>query len=397
MEQARKVDIITSIVLVGFVVAVVFHYIMGMYQGVGFPYNTFLFDPTDRFNDLFNSFHIAGNFDPYVQKVGYDPAVYFPFAYTLLCSINFFQSQNFFPALIIILSLFAVFLIAGNYLALVNLNMSKANLYKNIFILSFLSYPFLFVVDRANIECILFIFLAGFLYFFLEKKYFKSALLLSLAVAMKGYPGLFWLLFIKERKFKELAVSVAFSAIITIGSLLLFRGTLQSNISGLLTGLNYIVHNSRVNYGSSLCGAIKSFLLINSFHFSSVALDNIFGLFSMVIFLLLSFYVIFKEKELWKQTAIIAIGMLLFMQVSSDYKLIILFIPFWLFLSTKNISKYDRFYSVLFGLMLIPKAYFFVVKSNNMAIELSAIINPLILLILMFAIMKERFMEKIKL
>ena len=46
------------------------------------------------------------------------------------------------------------------------------------------------------------------------------------------------------------------------------------------------------------------------------------------LFLPMSAYVFFLEKELWKKVAILAIAMLLLPQVSAEYKLVHMFIPF---------------------------------------------------------------------
>jgi hypothetical protein len=52
-----------------------------------------------------------------------------------------------------------------------------------------------------------------------------------------------------------------------------------------------------------------------------------------------------------------------------------LFIPLWMFLNSKQLSKYNNFYAVLFGLLLIPKDYY-IIRNN---ISISVIINPLLI------------------
>jgi len=54
------------VMLVGFFIAVVTHYVMGFYLGRPYPYNTFLFDPIHPFNDLAVTLRVAGNPSPYL-------------------------------------------------------------------------------------------------------------------------------------------------------------------------------------------------------------------------------------------------------------------------------------------------------------------------------------------
>jgi putative copper resistance protein D len=74
---------------------------------------------------------------------------------------------------------------------------------RNVFVFAFLTYPFLFNIDRSNFECLLFVHQALFIYFYTRKKYLLSSIFLSFAVAMKAYPVIFLLLFIADKKFKE--------------------------------------------------------------------------------------------------------------------------------------------------------------------------------------------------
>jgi hypothetical protein len=71
-------------------------------------------------------------------------------------------------------------------------------------------------------------------------------------------------------------------------------------------------------------------------------------------------------------------------QVSCDYKLIHFFIPIFLFINTKDKSKKDFAYVLLFALLLIPKNYHLLSKIYD-----GVIIDPIIMLVLAALIMAD--------
>ena len=69
-------------------------------------------------------------------------------------------------------------------------------------------------------------------------------------------------------------------------------------------------------------------------------------------------------------------SMNLFPYVSADYKLIYALIPLLLFLNAEQHDGDDLFFAILFGVLLVPKAYHHP-WSNDVSI--SVLINPLIM------------------
>ena len=45
MDREKRIKLIGAIVLIGFWVAIVYHYELGVVGGIGYPFNTFLFRP----------------------------------------------------------------------------------------------------------------------------------------------------------------------------------------------------------------------------------------------------------------------------------------------------------------------------------------------------------------
>jgi len=148
MNKLQKIDTISIIIIAGFSFAVFYHYILGTYLGLTYPYDTFLFRPDDKFMDFFNML-----VSPY--RDGKFHNVQFPFGQRLA------QSFTIFPPNIGLAVFFAIFVSFFLYVNYSNLKISiKEQTIKNVFVFSFLTYPFLFVVDIANIEVFVFIFLS---------------------------------------------------------------------------------------------------------------------------------------------------------------------------------------------------------------------------------------------
>ncbi|AKE65273.1 hypothetical protein MYAER_2933 [Microcystis aeruginosa NIES-2549] len=69
MERHTKIRFISTIIVIGFAIAVFYHYRMGAYLGNQHPLNTFLFTPNDKFNDFWNMVKFIKELNPYRSDV----------------------------------------------------------------------------------------------------------------------------------------------------------------------------------------------------------------------------------------------------------------------------------------------------------------------------------------
>ena len=113
----------------------------------------------------------------------------------------------------------------------------------------------------------------------------------------------------------------------------------------------------------------------------------------LVILAILTAYIVFAEKKLWKQVALLVFAMILLPYQSADYKLLYIFFPLYLFINTNEKAKSDLYYSLMFALLLIPKAYYFFpnIKSDSGTsdISISVLMNPLIILAMSLVIISS--------
>lgn len=367
MDRSKRIFTLSFIVLLGFSFSLFYHYFQGFYANKPYPHNTFLFHPRYAFTDFVDVINESANLNPYLgEKSGQ-----FPFMIIigkLFTVLSDFTSYILY--LLICIVAFAYF--AQKYLR-IGPWYSQATA---ILTICFLSYPFLFTIDRGNFEFLLFIFLLSFLFLFEKKKYFWSAFPLALAIAMKVYPAIFLVLYIPERKWKEFFVTIGITITLSLGSMCLFQGGFLQNANYLLHLSNFsnnslfleftsIESGSIIQRGVSILSLIKIFLGNNEVVPSEFWLNNFNKIYMIIASaggIVIILYTIIRRNVFWKRVSILVFLMLLLPPLSGDYKLIHVFLPIFLFCNHTKMSKLDDIYILLFALLLIPKDYYILPK-----------------------------------
>lgn len=394
MDKCEKILFLSAIVLTGFVMAVMFHYVLGVYLNIP-AYETFLFEPKQFFDDFTGLIPKLVGLAPYTPPADWQQ--YFPLAYLVLTPFAYIKNKV--VASIIFASIFAYFFLYQNIKELKCENLDKTQNFRNIFIMTFLSYPFLYVLDRGNFDMIIFIFFTLFVCALQGGRYKKAAVLLGVVNAFKPFSFLFPVLFLFEKKYKEFFLCVGTSFFLIIGGFLCFKGNIFSQMHILLQSWVYAQNDfvlrlkGGINNSSSLFMALKLYFCVVSQKISPLALSKIYNWFSIVFTVAIVFFA-WKEKIFWKRINLLTLYMLTIPTVVFDYKLILIFVPLWLFINSKDKTKFDLIYLILFGLLLIPKKYM-IVSFANATISLgvfSVWLNPLIMLIFMGLIISEQFL-----
>jgi hypothetical protein len=389
-----KLKLITFIGIVGFVVAVFYHYILGMYLKLPWPSNSFLFTPKDRFMDFYHTWifgrDILAGSSPYLNAF---PCVYFPFVPFAILPFSF--GSVYIGFMIFILLFIAVFgwFLYQNIKGFENCALLEKAGY--VILLTITSYPLLFVLDRGNIEGLLFIFLALFIYFYKKEKFLLSIIALALAISMKLYPAVLLILLISDKRYKEAIWCFLITVGVTVSSLFLMKGGIFFNLAEFMKDLKYfqgrylyLIGNQGTDYGHSLFNVFKGIDLYLPIIKDVNAFISLYSILAFAVFVLLALYIIFIEKKLWKKTTLLVFSMMLLPQMSYDYTLIDIYIPLMLFItSDEKISRSNLIISVLFALLIIPKNYMLLVMSYDL--HLSVYLTPLIMLFIMGIILKE--------
>lgn len=361
MTKENKTKLLVFILLAGFILSLVYHYIIGNYFHKGMPLNTFLFSTNDQFMDFVNV---------YISKL----SVYFPFGNLIINIFCLIKPMNFSLLLFLLSSIIPIF-----YYFWKNLQGdSTITTITNTLVFSLFSFPILFLLDRANFESFVFIFLILFVYLYQKGKFNYAIIPLSFAIAMKLFPAVFIILLFSDKKYKHILWTVLLVIGLTVGSSLILYGSITQYFHQLVNNTdfytnNYVIGDGGFDFGNSLFGLIKC--AIYSLHLGA-GIPFLLKPYSLLVLFLagsISLYTIFIETQFWKQIALLVFMMNLLPHVSADYKLVYLFIPLFLFINSKidnsqtefvskkrfldDDNKLDYLYVILFGLLLIPKNY----------------------------------------
>ena len=374
--------------IVGFFGGVCYHYIMGAYLGYAFPLDTFLNSPHERFSDFHNIMHqIRGdNFSPewpFKRAPVTGHLVLYPFS-TLPVNISF--------ALFLIISILSLLLICSSSLKTTN----KVAWFRMTFVFTFMTYPFLFGLDRGNIEILGFVCLCLFMACYCRGKFFLSILFLAMATYLKIFPGIFALLLFADKRYKEFGGTILLFVSLSVLGIAVYPGNFMENVArhfAVFQTYNeiYVIGSAGLAYGHSLFGLIKVvFKHLDPDAFSQthniLLLMRIYFILSVGLFLALSGYLISVKDRLWKRAAILVFAMNLLPYVSADYKLVYTLLP--LFLLVRESAAEPRFlvYLFLLSVLLIPMDYYRLGASD---VSISVVVYPLSMLICSVLIVTE--------
>jgi hypothetical protein len=381
-ETDAKIWSLTLFVVAGIAAAVIFHYVRGAYLQRPYPENTFLFRPDDFARDFYNIYWPIQAGAPYGSRV----SVYFPFAFLPLWFVRRIPDVVAFAA--------QTALLFGTSAAWIDRCIPEMpRLQRRVIVLTLgvISYPVIFCADRGNIETQVFVLLCVFLLCILRERWWLASLALAGAIAMKGYPGVFVVLLMSRRHYAEAALACGGALALSLASAALFPGGLHESLRLMAVNLghfrdDYMIGSAGLAFNTSYFGLIK----LVAFDSSAESLAKVAGFLRpytvgcMFLFALLAANLVLRRQRyaLWQEVALLTIAMLVLPEVSFDYKLIHLLLPLGLFLAAPPAAS-DDFHVLLFGLLLIPKAYFWLGGDISVAV----IVNPLILTMLAISVL----------
>jgi len=325
IAKTKKIQIVSSIVIIGFVIAIFYHYFMSAYLGhKQFFYRSFLYDSAISFGDFWGNVDCVRTLSPYsrigVERICSFPyySVYYPFGQLIYYPFTFFFNKY------LSLIVFFVIFFAGWYLFIIK-NFSQNNKIDNIrdiFIISCASYPLIITVDRANLEAYVFLLVAVFCFFYnsnKKKQVLLASIFLSLAIAIKPFPVLFLLLLVKEKKWKNILFIIISTTIITSASALCFQEGLWGSFVGLTRNQSefikaVLLRDLGPDHGHSLLGLLKkiSYPFLRFSHiemkdiliFWNPLLYHLSLILSIILILFVVSYILLKERCFWKIVAL---------------------------------------------------------------------------------------------
>ena len=386
LSREDKIRLCSLIVGVGFFCSLCFHYLQGGFYHQGYPQNTFL--PNWFFGDFFGAYDEWSRL--HFNGVGYGLS-YFPGTYLIVNLFTLLRSPNL--AVFIEFTIFSLFLFWYGYKNIKTKSILET--LQNTFIISFMSYPVLFTFQTGNLEIFTFICVCLFLKFYTKHK-MTANIFLAYAISMKVFPGIFLLLLLFDKRYKDILIVCICTVIFTILPLLIFDGGFNKGISSYLSHLSksqqmysdlMIISGAGTSYGNSLLNGIRVLFptLITSMQSIILPYEIFIGIISLSIIGYLKFF----EKVFWRKIAVLVMMMNLFPFTSTDYKLLYIFLPLFYFINYSEHDKLDIVFLILLSLLLIPKDYFYL---NNYPLSTFNIVaNAGIMLIILLIILVTRF------
>lgn len=404
---SKNISLFLKVMILGVSLACGYHAILGV-MGFDFPWNTFLFRPDDRFSDWHNSVAQAASENPYLYS-GPALATYFPASYILFqlgADSSRIDSIHIYFIISVVL-LISIASLARSLARPLNFDLS-ASCFKDVVMLagaSLISYPVIFALDRGNID--LWIALLSVLFVTTQRSRFEllGLVALSIAIALKAYPAAFLLLLVSDRKYRSAIFCLFLALLMSVVTLNFMWDGFDRNLNGLLHNLNsyyqiYVLGKGSLFASSDPYNAVRmiSFGVATilqgvlspdferpSMEILSYSILQFYSPLSFIFALTAAFFVVAVPAARWQRVTAICLIVILFPNVTNDYKLCNLLPGLYLLLFGNIESRSEKISFVLMCLLMIPKSYLFISGK-----PISMIINPLLLIALAFHVLGNR-------
>lgn len=391
------------------IIALVFHYINGYY--LENELFTFLNAPKARFGDWLQDAIVVSNFSPYINPGdnGRWANQYPPFAYMQDFFINNHLVKNSFP-------IFASLFISISLLINIYLTFFKDNIknYQPIdrkiafLVCITLNFPMMFAVDRGAASLIVYIYFMLAFLIFDNNKYLQPSLI-GLAAATKIFPILFLFKYFFNKEYMQFFIGILTALLITLLCFYAFNDGFLLNIKYYLLTLAQRSSGITFSHGQHLwfCSDLWGFLQILysiickifnlDFNFLITVSGNKLLLIYNIITIILFFIggILIKNASNINQYIYYITSIIFIQPYSYDYNLIyiLVLISYICFISNDRVSPFTF---LLLILLVAPKTYALVSigEAGIGRVQLSAIINPIIIFAIYFSIFKKESYEK---
>ena len=359
--HGRLVTWLGLFVLVATSLSIGFHYVARAYYHHGYPWNTFLLNPLHHFSDYYQVYLQARHFHP----GGSTNVVYSPLLHLLITALTALPATVGFAAII---AAFLAVLVAVLWRWVTASDMGLGARLQQTAILAMLSYPVLFVLDRGNLEMVVFVLLAAFFWLYYARGSRWAWVPLALAIAGKYYWVTLLLLPLSDRNVRQAVYAAAGAVFVSLISAVILAWT-----SG------YTVVTVFRNTVSTLSGRDKAFgsyldiqhahtswsvlqLLNRILNYPLSGIDHLNGAYfgiAVLVFVLVAYNVLMRDLAPWRKVTVLVAATLLLPFESFDYTLVHLYFPLAMLVCAIPPSRGSRLSLALIGVCLVPMAYYY--------------------------------------
>lgn len=404
--RRRKLFLTLRITAVGMFIALLWHGWQGWGLGRGYPYNTFLFIPPQRFSDLIAP--VGSSLLPSPYQDNYSD--YFPFTYWALKYIAFLTPQT---ASYLFLGLSLAGLLAVLLEVLQPLVPRTAERLLCATGLLVLSYPVLFCLDRANIEIGMVFLVATALLYFRHRNWIPGLAWLLPAICLKLYPILLCALFVRRKHLVKIAfIGVAF-LIVSLCCLSSFAFTWEKNWHLWQGNLRYYLEQY-VIYDWGLAGSASPWNtlkapLIFGYFMAEPFMDpnhphNFLGVIRMVYhgyaivalgcIVGVTLYAILVEREFFRRAILLLLLITMSAPSGGDYKLLFANLALVVHILLPGRRRHDLMVTGLLAFVIVPKKEIFLTflgttDTGVADIPIAILLNPPCLILVIGLLIRD--------
>ena len=262
-----------------------------------------------------------------------------------------------------------------------------------------LSFPLWVTLDRGNIQTVIVGFALLGMLAVQRGRWMTAALLLAIPGALKVYPALLLLIFLRERKWKEFLVSSVSIAALTIVGFVSMAGSPPENARALWANTigfrNAVIDPSVVNHYNISALAFFQWMRIRSdifgdrlgesleLHFQTIALVAALGCLLLLMSRLLTRF---------EATTLMVLPTLFALELAGAYALLLLLVPLiFLFSSGREVARLEVVTAVLLVAVMAPKAIYFDDTGATLSNIAYPVVEVLIFLVILLAYATRRF------
>lgn len=350
-------------------------------------YNTWLFSQYPRFSDFFQVDELLRSLAPYGVSAGSYP----PFGYLILSPVAWFSQYT---GLFIFLSSCIAFIAWWLWTTFAAGSVMRWEAV-TIAMVGILSLPVTFAIDRANVDLLVFIMICVAIALFERRALTGSALFVGLAAAAKIFPALYFALFVRRKRLRYLIVGAVGAAIVTVVGLMVFHGSILSNVAGFRSAQSQYAASlnapSNVQgstyYNASIFAAMQAISLWVGGTSAAIAVHGYIYHYSTAIYVIAmaatAIWTWRSDGRLWRNVGVATIVAVLFSPLSGYYSLLLLFVPLALLVRQARVTGWTVALAAIYGFILAPRAWWYISGGVDVSVAMT---GPLLLLALVVTV-----------
>lgn len=388
MKQKKKIIGILLFIIIGYLLYGAFSLYGQKVLGYIYPDGSFLFWPADQYMDFFNVNAMMVEGRPYVDFYSSYPPFVLGIAWLFSLMADY---KNYTPHELVTMTEGKVsyVLFVGIFTLLIGVLLyaflsEEKKLFRNRFLLILtipvliFTAPYIFMLDRGNYLLIAIACYLAFAYFY-EKNETLAAVFLGLATAIKIYPIFLFLIYFVEKKWKNMGIATLSAGISSLIPFLLFKGGIWQNIvefgyALLSFGGGYETEVPNVYFGVGLTSLLRFPFMI----WNDLTIPDWFPVMPVYLVLgsalaLWSLYHLWGEQVLWKKILVLSALMVFLSPNAYMYNLTFLLPAIVMFMLAPKSEerRLDWIYLAFLGLLMIPKAYYYLLYEHAIGIQVA--------------------------